>query len=101
MITTVVQKEETEIDIKKAIKASLLMTFFLVAVPINSIMLTQAIITYVYPQASDCFIGASIGYFVNNIIPILSGWAGVLAANSASMSNPLTMGVYLGLVETA
>ncbi|QIW23776.1 hypothetical protein EWF20_06130 [Sulfolobus sp. S-194] len=47
MITTVVQKEETEIDIKKAIKASLLMTFFLVAVPINSIMLTQAIITYV------------------------------------------------------
>ncbi|MBB5255139.1 hypothetical protein [Sulfurisphaera ohwakuensis] len=63
MITTVVRSEETEIDIKKAIKTSLLMTFFLVAIPINSIMLTQAILAYVgYYIYSNYGPAAAFGY---------------------------------------
>ncbi|QGR16603.1 hypothetical protein D1869_04895 [Sulfurisphaera ohwakuensis] len=96
MITTVVRSEETEIDIKKAIKTSLLMTFFLVAIPINSIMLTQAILAYGFNSPLyTVFTSGSPSYFLCTALPIFLDWGSVLLSNGASISEVL-YGILIG-----
>ncbi|WP_221267165.1 hypothetical protein, partial [Sulfurisphaera ohwakuensis] len=100
------------IDIKKAIKTSLLMTFFLVAIPINSIMLTQAIYFYLTGNSGG-FWGAAT-YFWSNVFPIMYEWGSIIAANGgsiadiiagavvgAAMSDPVTLLILGGITATA
>ncbi|QXJ32290.1 hypothetical protein J5U21_01941 [Saccharolobus shibatae] len=104
--------QSNAVQIKKTVEVVVLMIFFLTAIRINNLMLTQAIIAYT--TGNDFLAGTAAGYGVNSVIPIIADWAGVIAENGgtlgeiaagaligAAMSDPLTLGIFAGLVATS
>ena len=106
--------KETEIYAKKATKAGLLMTLFLVAVVLNSVTLTRAVLACLKSQDAVSAGLQTFGYFTTNVLPVLADWYGVLMTNGASsggaitgaliglaMSGPLVHTAFVGFATTA
>ncbi|QIW24567.1 hypothetical protein EWF20_10780 [Sulfolobus sp. S-194] len=103
---------QRNITAKQLIMALFMMVFFLVSIPINTMMLTQAIV-YFTTGNSGGFWGAAT-YFWSNVFPIMVDWGSVIAANGgsigeiiagaaigAAMSDPITLAVFGGITATA